>query len=268
MSHQRLSVPFSSGHGVKHPDDSTEHGGSYKAFSPLFIAAWSATRVQTAQSDVDVKCLCSFSPLFIAAWSATCLFQHTYFSPLSGRSLRSVEWDFLSVRFSSRHGVQRPFGTWLEQQAFEDIDFQSAFHRGMECNHFAPVQGLQMTARLFQSAFHRGMECNLVRNGLETKKSRGISFSPLFIAAWSATISGLRNLEFRLYVLSVRFSSRHGVQRVSIQHAATTMQPATFSPLFIAAWSATRENTRLLGKILPRSFQSAFHRGMECNPSH
>ena len=62
------------------------------------------------------------------------------------------------------------------------------------------------------------------------------TFSPLFIAAWSAT-----------QLLEV--------------FATSTVGP--FSPLFIAAWSATQNNAIGLAEI--EHFQSAFHRGMECN---
>ena len=37
-----------------------------------------------------------------------------------------------------------------------------------------------------------------------------------------------------------------------------------FSPLFIAAWSVTWTGLRCLVAV-ERDFQSAFHRGMECN---
>ena len=66
--------------------------------------------------------------------------------------------ETLSVRFSSRHGVQQR----KSQSNIEcEMVFQSAFHRGMECNE--PLNGGgRKVGRFFQSAFHRGMECNYV----------------------------------------------------------------------------------------------------------
>ena len=133
--------------------------------------------------------------------------------------------------------------------------FQSAFHRGMECNQsvaggqserrwlsvrFSSRHGVQRSRSFanqmvgrFQSAFHRGMECN---------------HSDLF--AYRCT-----------HNLSVRFSSRHGVQQEAGQILIVAMR--AFSPLFIAAWSATRSRANTHRR--DESFQSAFHRGMECN---
>ena len=185
----------------------------------------------------------SFSPLFIAAWSAT-----------SGWDTRRNDTE-LSVRFSSRHGVQPSSRYPLRSRRYtfsplfiaawsatsglprwsDSImcSFQSAFHRGMECNHpvapkpssqsflsvrFSSRHGVQLVLAFartrsrmvsFQSAFHRGMECNTPRS---TKTIITIiSFSPLFIAAWSTTGNGNGSGK-KAEKLSVRFSSRHGVQ--------------------------------------------------------
>ena len=176
----------------------------------------------------------------------------------------------LSVRFSSRHGVQQHFPECRKRSA---MFFQSAFHRGMECNTLmGPVN---VPAVPFQSAFHRGMECNGQSRRHFRKAS--IAFSPLFIAAWSAT----RGTFFRRNPsnpLSVRFSSRHGVQLISgtdasggypfsplfiaawsatIQRTADAIEASSFSPLFIAAWSATLERgTSSVGAKLSVRFSS------------
>ena len=204
-----LSVRFSSRHGVQLFILEIEHDHPL-TFSPLFIAAWSATKEKWYTRDITFT---AFSPLFIAAWSAT---KET------------------------------------KQLNTKALCFQSAFHRGMECNYsstgtslgnwasFSPLfiaawsatvypTHLVIDMRCFQSAFHRGMECN----NLSTQSLVYviISFSPLFIAAWSAT------------------------KRIS---SSVAWSIVSFSPLFIAAWSATQKNgsSRNIKSVLSVRFSS------------
>ena len=148
------------------------------------------------------------------------------------------------------------------------MSFQSAFHRGMECNRGivnCKVQVVQPFSPLFIAAWSATRDRN-------EEIQDDLTFSPLFIAAWSAirlpvfqsAFNGVQLDELRsaASILSVRFSSRHGVQ-LRAKIFTMKMYPESFSPLFIAAWSATFSD--LTTELYCNLFQSAFHRGMECN---
>ena len=109
-----LSVRFSSRHSLL-PSDRAFIVDPYVPFSPLFIAAFTATYVRRVFPDRQP----AFSPLFIAAFTATPIpkavsnFKKSTFSPLFIAAFTATESNgsfvgvarLLSVRFSSRHSL-------------------------------------------------------------------------------------------------------------------------------------------------------------------
>ena len=182
-----------------------------KTFSPLFIAALTATPKYQSHDTMEY----SFSPLFIAALTATTdgVFQfetkHTHFQSAFHRGTHcyiiirfgfSLLW-LLSVRFSSRHSLLQ-VGRLANTRLFI---FQSAFHRGTHCYEISIVTlAADKTLSVRFSSRH-----SLLHNGVEIIRKSKTSFSPLFIAALTATQKARAIL--RRKILSVRFSSRHSL---------------------------------------------------------
>ena len=109
----------------------------------------------------------------------------------------------------------------------------------------------------FQSAFHRGMECYepAIKNGWLAFNP----FSPLFIAVWNVTF-GHRYATLQLPRLSVRFSSRYGMLPQTTRAGCSAM---LLSVRFSSRYGMLRDGVKGFENVLPL-FQSAFHRGMEC----
>ncbi len=132
------------------------------SFSPLFIAALTATK----NGDVVMIIVFSFSPLFIAALTATIGFEcpvcrcsdfqsafhrgtHCYSARASPRRF----WLTFSPLFIA--ALTATF--WLISTARSVGVFQSAFHRGTHC-YMTLLYECTKCVR-FQSAFHRGTHC-------------------------------------------------------------------------------------------------------------
>ena len=184
-----------------------------ETFSPLFIAAFTATW----ESEWQVKRYCPFSPLFIAAFTATPASWNVSFGKIE-----------LSVRFSSRHSLLLVSPVVLSTDCPLSVRFSSR-HSLLLAEHGSAKRH----RAIFQSAFHRGIHCY--------------------------TQSRRKSLTHNM--LSVRFSSRHSLL---LNHAPINVRYFfPFSPLFIAAFTAT-QTSPVIQPAGKRNFQSAFHRGIHC----
>ena len=182
----------------------------------------------------------------------------------------------LSVRFSSRHSLL-PL-TVKDDKVLRNV-FQSAFHRGIHCYSCGDLPSVP--ARFLSVRF--SSRHSLLRRQQSPMNQHGFTFSPLFIAAFTATFfrkkSEKRGVHFQsafhrgihCYVCRPSCAKRpsffqsafhrgiHCYESVRLQAQASV---TSFSPLFIAAFTATPK--RLFQRGLACDFQSAFHRGIHC----
>ena len=121
--------------------------------------------------------------------------------------------------------------------------FQSAFHRGNGCYVIDRLE--KLTGSDFQSAFHRGNGC--YTNGSITDKFQVVTFSPLFIAALTATV-----VRSAYKVQSKYFQSafHRGIEcyRICYARVVLILSPSPWDLL------SPSLSTQLI----------AFHRGIEC----
>ena len=113
----------------------------------------------------------------------------------------------------------------------------------------------------FQSAFHRGRECNHYHPNPQSLLS--CSFSPLFIAVGSVT-----GTTGNCYRNGLNFQSAfHRGRECNI---VTRTTPSLSLLYFQSAFHRGREcnSIKRKGTLATSCFQSAFHRGRECNLEH
>ena len=147
------------------------HPASPQAFSPLFIAALTATLCHRRQRILADP----FSPLFIAALTAT----NRSHEGIGRRCIAFSPLFIAALTATSR---------WISAESCRNV-FQSAFHRGTHC--YLCYKGYK------HSNWHLSVRFSSRHSLLQRRRwitsATRWSFSPLFIAALTATKFRLRS---------------------------------------------------------------------------